>query len=78
MALEHQRLLDIANASATGRARPPDHPPFVRPIQHPPPPSLHNPEGPNPAPPARVPTSAEDAALVDAALRTASAVSDPN
>eukprot|EP00965_Chrysotila_dentata_P054534 1809460-Pleurochrysis_carterae.AAC.1 len=78
MALEHQRLLDIADAAAAGRARPPDHPPFARPIQPPLTPSAHGLEGPNPAPPTSVPTSAEGAALVDAALRAESAVSDPN
>eukprot|EP00965_Chrysotila_dentata_P020800 688524-Pleurochrysis_carterae.AAC.1 len=78
MALEHQRLLDIADAAATGRDRPPDHPPFARPIQPPPTQSVRDPQGPNPAPPVGVPASAEDAVLVDAALRTESAVSNPN
>eukprot|EP00965_Chrysotila_dentata_P033605 1118973-Pleurochrysis_carterae.AAC.1 len=47
MALEYQRLLDIVDAAAAGRARPPDHPPFARPIPVSLAPSAHGPEGPN-------------------------------
>eukprot|EP00965_Chrysotila_dentata_P054533 1809459-Pleurochrysis_carterae.AAC.1 len=53
MALEHQRLLDVADAAAAGRARPPDHPPFARPIQPPLTPISPRPGRPESRPPDR-------------------------
>eukprot|EP00965_Chrysotila_dentata_P140157 4633351-Pleurochrysis_carterae.AAC.1 len=51
MALEHQRLLDIADVAAAGQAQPPGHPPFARPIPVPLALSAHGLKGPNSAPP---------------------------